>query len=92
MITMKNVKIMSQRHVNLNQGKDPTIQYVATTDPEVAYTDVDFVLAHIRVGKLEMRSLDEKIPLKYGVVGQENMWPRRHGLWFTKHSGCIGKH
>lgn len=59
----------------LIKEKDSTIQYVATTDPEVAYTDVDFVLAHIRVGKLEMRSLDEKIPLKYGVVGQETCGP-----------------
>lgn len=59
----------------LIKEKDTTIQYVATTDPEVAYTDVDFVLAHIRVGKLEMRSLDEKIPLKYGVVGQETCGP-----------------
>lgn len=59
----------------LIKEKDPTIQYVATTNPEVAYTDVDFVLAHIRVGKLEMRSLDEKIPLKYGVVGQETCGP-----------------
>lgn len=59
----------------LIKEKDPAIQYVATTDPEVAYTDVDFVLAHIRVGKLEMRSLDEKIPLKYGVVGQETCGP-----------------
>ena len=59
----------------LIKEKDPTIQYVATTDPEVAYTDVDFVLAHIRVGKLKMRSLDEKIPLKYGVVGQETCGP-----------------
>lgn len=59
----------------LIKEKDPTIEYVATTDPEVAYTDVDFVLAHIRVGKLEMRSLDEKIPLEYGVVGQETCGP-----------------
>lgn len=59
----------------LIKEKDPTIEYVATTDPEVAYTDVDFVLAHIRVGKLRMRSLDEKIPLKYGVVGQETCGP-----------------
>ena len=55
--------------------KDPSIEYVATTDPEVAYTDVDFCLAHIRVGQLPMRSLDEKIPLKYGVVGQETCGP-----------------
>lgn len=55
--------------------KDPTIEYLATTDPETAYTDVDFCLAHIRVGKLAMRELDEKIPLKYGVVGQETCGP-----------------
>lgn len=55
--------------------KDPTIEYLATTDPETAYTDVDFCLAHIRVGQLHMRELDEKIPLKYGVVGQETCGP-----------------
>lgn len=51
------------------------IEFLATTDPEEAYTDVDFCLAHIRVGKLPMRELDEKIPLKYGVVGQETCGP-----------------
>lgn len=55
--------------------KDPSIEYLATTDPEAAYTDVDFCLAHIRVGKLAMRELDEKIPIKYGVVGQETCGP-----------------
>ena len=55
--------------------KDPSIEYLATTDPETAYTDVDFCLAHIRVGKLAMRELDEKIPMKYGVVGQETCGP-----------------
>lgn len=59
----------------LIKEKDPSIDYVATTDPKIAYTDVDFCLAHIRVGKLKMRSLDEKIPLKYGVVGQETCGP-----------------
>ena len=59
----------------LIKEKDPNIEYLATTDPKEAYTDVDFVLAHIRVGKLAMRSVDEKIPLKYGVVGQETCGP-----------------
>lgn len=31
----------------------------------------DFVLAQIRVGKLPARVKDEKIPLKYGLIGQE---------------------
>lgn len=55
--------------------KDPSIEYLATTDPKEAYTDVDFCLAHIRVGKLHMRELDEKIPLKHGCVGQETCGP-----------------
>lgn len=55
--------------------KAPDIKFVATTDPETAFTDVDFVMAHIRVGKYAMREKDEKIPLKYGVVGQETCGP-----------------
>ncbi|MFR5266859.1 6-phospho-alpha-glucosidase [Clostridium sp.] len=53
----------------------PEIEFVATTDPEEAFTDIDFVMAHIRVGKYAMRELDEKIPLKHGVVGQETCGP-----------------
>ncbi len=49
----------------------PEIEFTATTDPETAFTDIDFVMAHIRVGKYAMRELDEKICLKHGVVGQE---------------------
>lgn len=57
------------------KDKDPNIEFVATVNPEVAYTDVDFCLAHIRVGKLPMRELDEKISMKHGVVGQETCGP-----------------
>lgn len=53
----------------------PDIEFGYTTDPETAFTGIDFVLAHIRVGKYAMRELDEKIPLKYGVVGQETCGP-----------------
>lgn len=53
----------------------PEIELVSTVDPEEAFTDIDFVMAHIRVGKYAMRELDEKIPLKHGVVGQETCGP-----------------
>ena len=53
----------------------PDVAFAYTTDPETAFTDIDFVLAHIRVGKYAMREKDEKIPLKYGVVGQETCGP-----------------
>jgi maltose-6'-phosphate glucosidase len=55
--------------------KAPEINFVATTDPEKGFTDVDFVMAQIRVGKYAMRDKDEKIPLKYGVIGQETCGP-----------------
>lgn len=53
----------------------PEIEFTATTDPEEGFTDVDFVMAHIRAGGLKMREQDEKIPLKYGVLGQETCGP-----------------
>ncbi|MBC2849883.1 6-phospho-alpha-glucosidase [Cetobacterium sp. 8H] len=59
----------------LIKDKNPEIEFEYTTNPEVAFSDVDFVMAHIRVGKYPMRELDEKIPLKHGVVGQETCGP-----------------
>lgn len=55
--------------------KAPEIEFLATIDPEEAFSDIDFVMAHIRVGKYAMREKDEKIPLKYGVLGQETCGP-----------------
>ncbi len=53
----------------------PEIEFSYTVDPKEAFTDVDFCMAHIRVGKYEMREKDEKIPLKHGVLGQETCGP-----------------
>ena len=53
----------------------PEVEFSYTTDPAEAFTGIDFVFAQIRVGKYAMRSLDEKIPLRYGVVGQETCGP-----------------
>lgn len=51
------------------------LEIVVTTDYKEAFTGVDFVFAQIRQGGLEMREKDEKIPLKYDVVGQETCGP-----------------
>lgn len=47
------------------------IDFKRTENPEEAFTGADYVFSQIRVGKIEMREKDEKIPLKYGLVGQE---------------------
>lgn len=59
----------------LLKERAPEIEFRYTIEPEKAFTDIDFVMAHIRVGKYAMREKDEKIPMKYGVVGQETCGP-----------------
>jgi 6-phospho-beta-glucosidase len=44
---------------------------VLTDDYDRALEGADFVFVQIRVGKLPARVLDEKIPLKYNLIGQE---------------------
>ncbi|MGY4105451.1 6-phospho-alpha-glucosidase [Ignavigranum ruoffiae] len=53
----------------------PEIEFIYTADPKMAFSEIDFCMAHIRVGKYPMRELDEKIPLKHGVLGQETCGP-----------------
>lgn len=55
----------------LLKERAPEIAFSYTTDPKEAFTDIDFVMAHIRVGKYAMREKDEKIPMKHGVFGQD---------------------
>ncbi len=70
--------------------KAPDIAFSYTTDPEVAFSDVDFVMAHIRVGKYPMRELDEKIPLRHGVVGQETCGPGGIAYGMRSIGGVLG--
>ncbi len=44
---------------------------VVTQNLDEAIEGADFVLGQVRVGKLEARVKDEKIPLKYNLLGQE---------------------
>ncbi|WP_432719159.1 6-phospho-alpha-glucosidase [Pectinatus frisingensis] len=59
----------------LLKERAPEIQFSYTIDPKEAFTNIDFVMAYIRVGKYAMREKDEKIPMKYGVFGQETCGP-----------------
>lgn len=57
-----------ERVLNEN-GLTPRI--TRTTHLDRALDGADFVVSQIRAGKLEARIRDEKIPLSYGLVGQE---------------------
>src|SRR5947209_4205250 len=51
------------------------IRITATTDRRAALSDADAVLTSFRPGGFDARYLDESIPLKYGVIGQETQGP-----------------
>ena len=59
-----------------------------TTRKEEAFSDIDFCVAQIRIGKMSMRELDKKIPLKYGVIGQETCEPV--GIAYAMGRWCFG--
>lgn len=54
-------------------GIDYTV--TATTDQRAGLQDVDAVLTSFRPGNFAARVLDERIPLKHGVIGQETQGP-----------------
>jgi 6-phospho-beta-glucosidase len=68
-------------------GLDITV--TATTDMRAGLTDVDAVLSSFRPGGFEARALDERIPLKYGVIGQETQGPG--GLMMSLRSAQVMK-
>ncbi len=55
------------------RGLDLTI--TATTDRRAGLTDCDAILSSYRPGGFAARVLDERIPLKHGIIGQETQGP-----------------
>ncbi len=51
------------------------IRVTTTTDRAEGIRDADVVLTSFRPGGLEARILDEQIPLRHGVIGQETQGP-----------------
>ncbi len=63
---------LSERMVR-EKRRDITIK--SNTRLEKMLEDVDFIITQIRVGGMGARYLDESIPLKYGIIGQETTGP-----------------
>lgn len=69
---MRLVKTLADKMARA-RGLDLTI--TATTDRRSGLQDCDAVLTSFRPGGFEARYLDESIPLKHGVIGQETQGP-----------------
>lgn len=74
-IDQERMGLMEDYNRLVLKSRYPECEVVFTTDEDEAYRKTDFIFCQMRVGKGEMRSLDEKIPLRYGLVGQETCGP-----------------
>ena len=66
------VKVLADKMAR-NHGID--LKVSCTTDRRAGLRDCDAVLTSFRPGGFEARYLDEAIPLKHGVIGQETQGP-----------------
>ncbi len=69
---LETVTSLAQRMV-AKAGLDITVK--ATLDRREAIKDANFIMTQLRVGGLAARARDERIPLKYNVLGQETTGP-----------------
>lgn len=59
----------------LARSKGAEVSFTATTDRRSGLTDCDAVLTAFRPGGFEARIVDERVPLKHDVIGQETQGP-----------------
>jgi 6-phospho-beta-glucosidase len=59
----------------LERSPDTKFHISRTTDPEATLKDADFVITTFRVGGIESRIIDERVPLEHAVLGQETTGP-----------------
>jgi 6-phospho-beta-glucosidase len=61
--------------VTAPQEMGATFKITRTADARAALTGADFVITTFRVGGMEARVVDERVPLRRGVLGQETTGP-----------------
>jgi 6-phospho-beta-glucosidase len=70
-INREKLDIVGNLAKRMLESKGFTGKIVLTGDLDEAVAGSDYIFSQIRVGGLAARILDEKIPLKYGLLGQE---------------------
>lgn len=70
-IDQRKREIVGGLVVRMIEAAEMNVKVILTDNLEESLKGADFVLVQIRVGKLPARILDEKIPLKYDLIGQE---------------------
>ena len=64
-----------QPAVSAEAGRAAGLKIVCTTDARAALAGADFVITTFRVGGITSRVVDERVPQRHGVLGQETTGP-----------------
>jgi 6-phospho-beta-glucosidase len=71
----KRLRVVGELAGRMLRAAEADIELRLTTRRKEALEGADYVITQIRVGGLTCRIQDEKIPLQFGVVGQETTGP-----------------
>jgi 6-phospho-beta-glucosidase len=74
-LNAEHLKIVQTIAQKMAQARGLDLTITSTTDRRAGLRDCDAVLTSYRPGGFEARYLDESIPLKHGVIGQETQGP-----------------
>lgn len=66
-----NLQVMERVTQSILGDSKENLKRFITTDPEKALDGADYVITTFRVGGIESRIIDERLPLSMGVLGQE---------------------
>jgi 6-phospho-beta-glucosidase len=69
------LELMTALGAHLGEGWGARFSVRGETDPRAAIAGARFVFSAIRPGQEAARSIDEEVPLKHGVLGQETTGP-----------------
>ena len=69
------LEVVQRIALRMAKAADVDLRVETTTDRAAGLRDADVVLTSYRPGGFEARVLDERIPLKHGVLGQETQGP-----------------
>src|SRR5690606_38551152 len=74
-LNMERLEIVKTIGEKMARNRGIDLKISITTDRRAGLQDCDAVLTSYRPGGFEARYLDESIPLKHGVIGQETQGP-----------------
>jgi 6-phospho-beta-glucosidase len=74
-LSAERLELVKTIATKMARRKGLDLMITTTTDRRAGLTDCDAVLTSFRPGGFEARYLDESIPLKYGLIGQETQGP-----------------